>query len=99
MISFTAETDGRLPSGQPLGEAITEVDAATGGARLLHAQLRAPDPLRGRARGAVGAGGSAALRANASSEPRGTRRGDELDAGDPADLAQRYVGLKERLPA
>ena len=26
-ISFTLETDGRLPSGQPLGEAIEETDA------------------------------------------------------------------------
>ena len=31
-ISFTVETDGRLPSGQPLGEAIEQVDAATDGA-------------------------------------------------------------------
>src|SRR5690606_4813988 len=29
VISFTVETDGRLPSGQPLGEAITDVDAET----------------------------------------------------------------------
>ena len=28
-ISFTVETDGRLPSGQPLGEAIEQVDAET----------------------------------------------------------------------
>ena len=27
VISFTVETDGRLPSGQPLREAIEEVDA------------------------------------------------------------------------
>ena len=32
VISFTVETDGRLPSGQELGEAITEVDQATDGA-------------------------------------------------------------------
>jgi S-methylmethionine-dependent homocysteine/selenocysteine methylase len=31
-ISFTLETDGRLPSGQGLGEAIEETDAATGSA-------------------------------------------------------------------
>ncbi len=31
-ISFTVETDGRLPSGQPLGEAIEQVDAETDGA-------------------------------------------------------------------
>lgn len=30
VISFTVETDGRLPSGQTLGEAIEAVDAATG---------------------------------------------------------------------
>ena len=29
VIAFTLETDGRLSSGQPLGEAITEVDDAT----------------------------------------------------------------------
>jgi homocysteine S-methyltransferase len=29
-ISFTLETDGRLPSGQPLGEAIEQVDAEAG---------------------------------------------------------------------
>ena len=32
VVSFTVETDGRLPSGQDLGDAITEVDAATYGA-------------------------------------------------------------------
>src|SRR5690606_32240733 len=31
-ISFTVETDGRLPSGEPLGEAIERVDALAGGA-------------------------------------------------------------------
>ena len=30
VIGFTIETDGRLPSGQDLGEAISEVDQATG---------------------------------------------------------------------
>ncbi len=32
VISFTVETDGRLPSGQPLAEAIGQVDAETGAA-------------------------------------------------------------------
>ena len=30
-ISFTVETDGRLPSGQPLGEAIEQTEAETDG--------------------------------------------------------------------
>ena len=48
-VSFTVETDGRLPSGQPLGEAVEEVDQATGARTgVLHDQLRLPDPLRPR---------------------------------------------------
>jgi homocysteine S-methyltransferase len=31
-VSVTVETDGRLPSGQSLGEAVEEVDAETAGA-------------------------------------------------------------------
>ena len=31
VLSFTLETDGKLPGGKPLGVAIAEVDAATGG--------------------------------------------------------------------
>ena len=64
VISFTVETDGRLPSGMPLGEAIEATDA--GDRRLpdpLHGQLRPPDPLRprprdGRRRGVDGSAGS-----------------------------------------
>ena len=46
-MSFTVETDGRLPTGQPLHEAIEQVDAATGtGAAVFHGQLCTPDPFR-----------------------------------------------------
>ena len=52
VISFTVETDGRLPSGQALGEAIEQVDRETARLRrVLHGQLRAPDALRARGRG------------------------------------------------
>lgn len=34
VVAFTVETDGRLPTGQPLQDAIVEVDAATGRAAL-----------------------------------------------------------------
>ncbi len=51
VISFTLETDGRLPTGEALGEAILAVDAATDSyPGLLHDQLRPPDALRARAR-------------------------------------------------
>jgi homocysteine S-methyltransferase len=45
-ISFTTETDGRLPDGTSLTNAVAAVDAATGGAGPLRSQLRAPLPLR-----------------------------------------------------
>ena len=78
VISFTVETDGRLPSGQALAEAI---DAGRRGdgrrARLLHDQLRAPDALRGAcSSGRAWAARVRGLRANASTqEPRRARRG------------------------
>ena len=100
-ISFTVETDGRLPSGQTLGEAIEQVDARDRRrARLLHDQLRAPDPLRGRARRAtLDASGSAAC----APTPR-RKSHAELDearsstTGDPADLGARYAELQASLP-
>lgn len=46
VISFTVETDGHLPNGQPLQDAITQVDAATGnGPIYVHDQLRPSHPL------------------------------------------------------
>ena len=63
VISFTVETDGKLPTGQTLKDAIIETDLQTDArARLLHAQLRASDAFRRRARRgrAVDAGGCAA---------------------------------------
>ena len=60
VVSFTVETDGRLPSGQDLGDAIHEVDGGDRrGCGVLHGQLRPPHPLRLRPRtgGAVGGSG------------------------------------------
>jgi S-methylmethionine-dependent homocysteine/selenocysteine methylase len=43
VVSFTLETDGRLPTGQNLAEAVAEVDAATRQCTcLLYDQLCAP---------------------------------------------------------
>jgi homocysteine S-methyltransferase len=101
IVSFTVETDGRLPDGTPLGEAIEAVDAATGGAAEafmincahpthFEPALAAGDGWRERIRG---------LRANASALSHAELdAAEELDAGDPADLAARYVELRERLP-
>lgn len=100
-ISFTVETDGRLPSGQGLGDAIEEVDAATNGApayfmiNCAHPEhfskvLDPDEPWTRRIRG---------LRANASQMSHAELdEATELDAGDPVDLAARYVELKAKLP-
>jgi S-methylmethionine-dependent homocysteine/selenocysteine methylase len=40
-ISFTVETDGRLPTGEPLGEAIEAMDWATAAAPAYHRHIEA----------------------------------------------------------
>jgi homocysteine S-methyltransferase len=101
VISFTVETDGRLPNGQGLGEAIEQVDEATGGAPSYYMVncahpthfedvLGTDEPWHARIRG---------LRANASMLSHDELDAmDELDDGDPADLAARYAALRSRLP-
>ena len=100
-ISFTLETDGRLPSGQALGEAIEQVDDATSAAPAYYMincahpthfddALAGGEPWAERIRG---------LRANASTKSHAELdEATELDEGDPADLGARYAGLRERLP-
>jgi S-methylmethionine-dependent homocysteine/selenocysteine methylase len=100
-ISFTVETDGRLPSGQGLGEAIEQVDEATGGAPAYYmincahpthfdAVLASDESWRDRIGG---------LRANASTMSHAELdEAEELDDGDPADLGARYAELRTRLP-
>jgi homocysteine S-methyltransferase len=98
-ISFTVETDGRLPSGESLGDAIERVDASAPPAYFaincahpthFSGALTAGKPWVERIRG---------LRANASAKSHAELdESTELDIGDPKDLAQRYRGLKGVLP-
>ncbi len=98
-ISFTVETDGRLPSGQALGEAIEQTDAETGGgAAYFMINCAHPthfeDVLEGDWRERV-----LGLRANASTMSHAELdEAPELDDGDPADLGRRYAGLRDALP-
>jgi homocysteine S-methyltransferase len=99
-VSFTVETDGRLPTGQTLQSAIDEVDDATSAypcyymincAHPTHfAHVVAADaPWVKRIRG---------LRANASRMSHAElNESTALDAGDPAELARQYADLKARL--
>lgn len=102
VISFTLETDGRLPSGMSLAEAIEATDAATDG-YPTHYMINCAHPthfdhvLDGTAPWAARIGG---VRANASILSHAELdEMEELDAGDPEDLAARYVGLRSGLPA
>jgi S-methylmethionine-dependent homocysteine/selenocysteine methylase len=101
-ISFTVETDGRLPTGQPLHEAIEQVDAATGAsaayfmvncAHPTHfADALAPDGAWRRR--LVGLRANASMRSHAELD-----EATELDEGDPVDLGARHAALRDRLPA
>ena len=101
VISFTVETDGRLPTGDSLKDAIERVDAATGRgpayfmincAHPTHFQdaLAADEAWTKRLRG---------LRANASAKSHAELdEAEELDDGDPAELGAQYRALRDRLP-
>jgi len=99
-ISFTLETDGRLPSKQGLCEAIQEVDEETNTGPVYYMincahpthfdSILDDGPWRQRIRG---------LRANASRMSHAELdEATELDEGDPDDLATRYAGLRAKLP-
>ena len=101
-ISFTVETDGRLPTGQPLRAAIEQVDAETGGSAAYFMVNCAHPTHFADALEHDGAWRQrlVGLRANASSKSHAELdESTELDEGDPADLAARHAGLRERLPA
>jgi len=99
-LSFTLETDGRLPTGDALGAAITAVDEATAGAPAYYMincahpshfehVLETGAPWLHRIRG---------LRANASRLSHAELDAcTELDAGDPAELGAQYRALEARL--
>ena len=101
MVSFTLETDGRLPSGQDLGEAIELVDAETDGAaayfmvNCAHPThfadvIERDEPWLRRLGG---------IRANASRMSHAELDdATELDAGDPDELGSEYRSLKPHLP-
>ncbi len=101
VISFTVETDGRLPSGQPLRDAIERVDARTG-AYPAYFMVNCAHPSHF---DAVLEPGSAwtdrvmGLRANASRLSHAALDdAEELDSGNPEELALEYVALRDRLP-
>ena len=101
VISFTVETDGRLPSGQALGEAIEQVDRDTGAA-AAYFMVNCAHPTHFAhvlEDGAPWLERIAGLRANASTKSHAELdESDDLDSGDPDDLGARYRSLQDLLP-
>jgi len=98
-ISFTVETDGRLPGGESLAEAIERVDAE---ADVAYFMVNCAHPTHF-ADVLAGEGAwrerVAGVRANASRKSHAELdAADEIDAGDPQELASHYPRLRERLP-
>jgi homocysteine S-methyltransferase len=101
VISFTVETDGRLPNGQALRDAIAQVDAATGNGPAYY-MINCAHPVHFTNLLDGGASWHTRIRGlRANSSTKSHKELDEatsLDAGDPVDLAARYRALMARLP-
>jgi homocysteine S-methyltransferase len=101
VISFTLETDGKLPSGQSLQDAIEQCDWETGKAAAYYmincahpthfeAELRKGGDWTKRLRG---------LRANSSKRSHAELDvAPDLDVGNPVELGQDYRRLRTLLP-
>lgn len=99
-ISFTLETDGRLPTGQRLGDAIGEVDAATAaGPAYYMINCAHPTHFEGTLSGDAWVKRIRGVRANASRRShRELNDSPDLDAGDPVELGGQYRQLLRQHP-
>ncbi len=100
-ISFTVETDGRLPSGHTLREAIEMTDAATGNGPAYY-MINCAHPTH--FEDVLKEGGAwleriRGLRTNASCKSHAELdEATELDAGNPRELGEQHLTLKRYLP-
>jgi homocysteine S-methyltransferase len=98
VVSFTVETDGRLPSGQPLSEAIAELDAEPVRPLWFMVNCAHPDHFRG-ALGDDCCARIGGIRANASRLSHAELdEATELDEGDPQEFGALYADLRALLP-
>jgi S-methylmethionine-dependent homocysteine/selenocysteine methylase len=102
VISFTVETDGRLPDGRSLSNAIEHVDAETDGS-VAYYMINCAHPTHfagvldedGAWRERIGG-----LRANASAKSHAELdEAEDLDEGDPVALGAEHGALRPRLGA
>ncbi len=100
VISFTVETDGRLPTGQPLSEAIGAVDEATdGAAAYFMVNCAHPDHFFDVLDDSAWAHRIRGLRCNASRlSHEELDECEVLDDGDPVELANQYKAITTTMP-
>ena len=100
VISFTVETDGRLPTGQPLKEAIIAVDEATdAAAAYFMVNCAHPDHFFDAFDGAAWSRRIRGLRCNASRLSHAELDECEvLDDGDPLELGEQYRSIQGKMP-
>jgi S-methylmethionine-dependent homocysteine/selenocysteine methylase len=99
VVSFTVETNGALPTGQTVADAITQVDEATDGYPAYYMiNCAHPDHFASALQGAP-AQRIRGVRANASRKSHAELDASTtLDAGNPTELAGQYRQMSQRLP-
>jgi homocysteine S-methyltransferase len=100
VISFTVETDGSLPTGEPLNEAISAVDVATNAAAAYFmVNCAHPDHFFHVLNDSHWARRIRGLRCNASRLSHAELDECEvLDDGDPVELANQYKAITNTMP-
>ena len=101
VISFTLETDGRLPTGETLGDAIEAVDGETGASPIYY-MINCAHPTH--FANTLDSNSNwikrlRAIRANSSCKSHAELdNSSELDTGNPQELGAQYAELLRRFP-
>jgi len=100
VVSFTVETDGTLPTGQSLEDAVRAVDEATGsGAAYFMVNCAHPEHFAHVLEDASWSRRIRGLRCNASRKSHAELDESEtLDAGNPEELAHQYREIRRQMP-
>ncbi len=100
VVSFTVETDGRLPDGLTLREAILAVDKATqSAAAYFMVNCAHPDHFFHEIEDSSWARRIRGIRCNASRKSHAELdQSSHLDDGDPVELASQYSALANTMP-
>jgi S-methylmethionine-dependent homocysteine/selenocysteine methylase len=99
-ISLTVETDGKLPAGQTLKDAIETVDQETGSYPAYYMiNCAHPTHFEEVLDGGSWTGRIRGLRANSSTKShQELNESTELDEGDPVELGRQHQRLRAKLP-